>query len=169
MIGGPGCGKSSIRAGVFYDLKFRGIDCEEAPEVAKDLIWSKNLFTLKNQIKIFGEQHDRIYRLLGQVEAIITDSPLLLTSIYDNRKTETLRNLALEEFNGMWNYVVFLKRCKPYNQNGRNQNEEEAKKIDRLVVDFLLDNQIPFETTKGTLEGRDYVVKKVLMLLGKSV
>ncbi len=167
LLGGPGTGKSSIRAGVFYDLKFKGIDCEEAPEYAKDLTWQHAQFTLRNQIKVFGEQHDRIFRLLGQVEVVITDSPLLLTPIYDTRQTDTLRKLALEEYNSMWNYTVFLKRCKPYNPNGRNQDEEEAREIDRRIADFLLDNQIPFETTKGVLEGKDYIVKKILMLLGK--
>lgn len=103
LIGGPGSGKSSLRAGVFYDLKFRGIDCEEAPEVAKDMVWSKQFFTLGNQIKVFGEQHDRIFRLLGQVEVVITDSPLILTPIYDTRESDTLRKLAMEEFNSMWN------------------------------------------------------------------
>ena len=167
LLGGPGSGKSSLRAGVFYDLKFRGIDCEEAPEYAKDLVWSKSQFTLGNQIKVFGEQHDRIFRLQGQVEVVITDSPLLLTPIYDQRDSDTLRRLAMEEFNSMWNYTVFLKRCKPYNPNGRNQDEEGAIEIDRKIADFLLDNQIPFETTKGLAEGKDYIVKKVLMLLGK--
>jgi hypothetical protein len=167
LIGGPGSGKSSLRAGVFYDLKFRGIDCEEAPEVAKDLTWSKSFFTLGNQVKVFGEQHDRIFRLLGQVEVVITDSPLLLTPIYDVRSSDTLRKLALEEFNSMWNHVVFLKRCKPYNPNGRNQDEEQAKEIDKKILDYLMDNQISFETTKGLMEGKDFIVRKVLMLLGK--
>lgn len=167
LLGGPGSGKSSIRAGVFYDLKFRNIDCEEAPEYAKDLVWSKSQFTLGNQIKVFGEQHDRIFRLVGQVDVVITDSPLLLTPIYDQRESDTLRRLAMEEFNSMWNYTVLLKRCKPYHQNGRNQDEQGAIEIDRKIADFLLDNQIPFETCKGVLEGKDFIVKKVLMLLGR--
>ena len=167
LLGGPGTGKSSIRAGVFHDLKFKNIDCEEATEYAKDLTWSKSQFTLRNQVHVFGEQHNRIFRLLGQVDVIITDSPLLLTPIYDTRESDTLRKLAIEEFNSMWNYVVFLKRCKPYNPNGRNQDEDGAKEIDKKIANFLLDNNIAFETTKGTPEGKDYIVKKVLTLLGK--
>jgi len=167
LLGGPGTGKSSIRAGVFYDLKFRGIDCEEATEYAKDLTWEKRKFTIQNQVHIFGEQHHRLWRLLGQVEVIITDSPLLLTPIYDGRESDTLRKLALEEFNSMWNYVVFLKRCKEYNPNGRNQTEDEAIEVDRRILDFLMDNQIPFETTKGLQDGKDYIVRKVLQLIGK--
>ena len=67
----------------------------------------------------------------------------------------------------MWNYVVFLKRCKEYNPNGRNQTEDEAIEVDRRILDFLMDNQIPFETTKGLQDGKDYIVRKVLQLIGK--
>ena len=168
LLGGPGCGKSSVRAGVFHDLKFSGIECEEAAEYAKDLTWAKNQFTLQNQIHVFGEQHNRIFRLLNQVEVIITDSSLLLTPIYDKRTNDTLRRLALEEYNSMWNYTVLLIREKPYNPNGRNQDENGAKEIDIKIADFLLDNKIPFETASGSPSGKDKIVRKVMMLLNKN-
>lgn len=169
LLGGPGSGKSSVRAGVFHDLKFSGVDCEEAAEYAKDLTWAKNQFTLQNQIHVFGEQHNRIFRLLNQVEVIITDSPLLLTPIYDKRSSDTLRRLALEEYHSMWNYTVLLIREKQYNPNGRNQNEKSAKEIDIKIADFLLDNKIPFETVPGNSSGKDKIVTKVMMLLNRKV
>lgn len=168
LLGGPGTGKSSIRAGVFSELKFENVDCEEAPEFAKDLTWEKRKVALSNQNYVFGEQHMRLFRNLGQVEVVITDSPLLLTAIYDTSDASHLRDQAITEFNKMWNYNVFLKRYNPYNPNGRNQDEAGAKEIDAKILDYLLDNQIPFETAKGTREGRDYIIKKVLMLLGKT-
>lgn len=167
LLGGPGSGKSSIRGGLFHDLKFRGVDCEEATEYAKDLTWRKSQFSLRNQIHVFGEQHHRIWSLLGQVEVIITDSPLLLTPIYDTRESDTLRKLALEEFNSMWNYNVLLIRKKEYNPNGRNQTEDEAKAIDMRIADFLLDNQIPFETANGDNTGKEKILPKVMRLLGR--
>ena len=36
LIGGPGSGKSTTAAGLFYKLKQMGIDCEMALEFAKD-------------------------------------------------------------------------------------------------------------------------------------
>lgn len=167
LISGPGCGKSSIAAGVFHDLKFKGIDCEMAYEAAKEYTWEKRQFTLTNQVHVFGEQHHRVWRLLGQVEVIITDSPLLLTPIYNPKKDSILNLLAIEEFESMWNYVVFLKRCKPYNPNGRNQDEAGAKIIDKTILNFLFDQEIPFETADGTPAGKDHIVRKVLMMLGK--
>lgn len=167
LLGGPGTGKSSIRGGLFHDLKFRGVDCEEATEFAKDLTWRKSQFSLGNQIHVFGEQHHRIWSLLGQVEVIITDSPLLLTPIYDKRESDTLRKLALEEFNTMWNYNVFLVRVKEYNPNGRNQTETEAKAIDMKIADYLLDNKIPFETFPGDDSAKVKIMSKVLKLIGR--
>lgn len=167
LLGGPGSGKSSIRAGIFHDLKYKGIDCEEATEYAKDLTWSKSKLALSNQIHVFGEQHNRIWRLIGQVEVIITDSSLLLTPIYSKSESSTLRTLAVEEFKSMWNYVAFLKRVKPYNPNGRNQTESEARDIDFKILDLLDNEEIPYETFPGDLDGKDGIVKKILMMIGK--
>ena len=168
LIGGPGCGKSTVSAGVFFDLKMKGLDCELATEYAKDLTWSKGNFSLGNQVHVFGEQHHRIWRLLNQVEVVVTDSPLLLTPIYNpDTRDHLIDQLALSEFGKMWNYVVFLKRCKSYNPNGRNQTELEAIEIDRKILDFLEVNKIPYETTTGNLDGKNYIVGKVLLLLGK--
>ena len=110
FYGGPGSGKSSFRAAVFSLLKLHGVTCEEATEYAKDLTWEERHRTFTDQIYIFGKQYHRIQRLLGQVSVIITDSPLMLTPVYDSEKRPTLEKLAVEEHNKMWTYNAFLKR-----------------------------------------------------------
>ncbi len=167
LVGGPSSGKSTLRAGIFSDLKFLGIDCEEVTEYAKDLTWAKRKFDILNQIHVFGEQHHRIWKLNRQVDVVITDSSLLLTPIYDVNKGETLKKLTLEEFHMMRNYVVYVKRNKPYNPNGRSQTETEAKEIDLNIFNFLMDNHISFETADGTPDGKAHVVRKILLMLGK--
>jgi hypothetical protein len=167
LLGGPGTGKSSVRGGLFSKLKFLGIDCEEAPEFAKDLTWEKRCLALSNQIYVFGKQHMRIWRNLGQVEVIITDSPLILTPIYNQRNSKTLSNLVIEEINSMWNYNVFLKRQKEYNPNGRNQSEEQAREVDKKILDFMDDNKLPYETFDGAEDAIPLIARKILMLLGK--
>lgn len=165
LFAGPGAGKSTTAAGVFFELKTRGINCELAAEYAKDLCWEERTRTFDDQIYIFGQQYHRIFRLLGQVSVVITDSPLLLTPVYDAEKRPTLKKLVLEEHNKMWTYNVFLKRKKVFNPKGRNHNEEQSKDIDYAVADMLLENDVLFETFEGTAEGKDAIVKKILILL----
>lgn len=166
LLGGPGTGKSSLRGGLFSRLKFLGVDCEEAPEFAKDLTWEKRS-AIDNQIYVFGKQHHRIWRLKNKVEVIITDSPLILTPIYDQRKSKTLSTLVMEEVNSMWNYNVFIKRIKDYNPNGRNQSEEEAIEIDRRILDFLDNHGLPYETFSGAENSIPIISNKILMLIGR--
>lgn len=162
LLGGPGTGKSSVRAGVFHDLKFKGINCEEATEFAKDLTWQKSQFSLQNQIHVFGEQHHRIWKLLGQVDVVITDSPLLLTPIYDSSNNSELTDLALKEFFKMKNLVFFLKRVKSYNPSGRNQTELEAKEIDQKILTFLNCFGIDYVEETGNASCKDRIVNLIL-------
>lgn len=165
LFAGPGAGKSTTAAGVFFELKTRGINCELAAKYAKDLCWEERTRTFDDQIYIFGKQHHRIFRLLGQVAVVITDSPLLLTLVYDAEKRPTLKKLVLEEHNKMWTYNVFLKRKKVFNPKGRNHNEEQSKDIDYAVADMLWENDVLIETFEGTADGKEAIVKKILMLL----
>jgi hypothetical protein len=167
LFAGPGAGKSTTAAGVFFELKTRGVNCELAAEYAKDLCWEERHRTFQDQIYLFGKQYHRIFRLIGQVECIITDSPILLTPVYDGEKRPTLEKLAVEEHNKMWTYNAFLKRRKAFNPKGRNHDFEESQELDLLIADMLWKHQVPFETFEGTPEGKDAIVKKVLMLLNK--
>lgn len=173
LFAGPGAGKSTTAAGIFFELKTRGINCELASEFAKDLTWEARHKTFEDQIYIFGKQYHRIHRLMGQVSVVITDSPLLLTPIYDAEKRQTLERLAVEEHNKMWTYNAFLIRKKPFNQSGRKHDEEGSKELDSQIAEMLLKHDVAFETFEGTPEGRDAIVKKILMLLswgeGKSL
>jgi hypothetical protein len=163
LFAGPGAGKSTMCAGIFYDLKCLGINCEMAREYAKELVWEKRDFTFENQIYLFGKQHHRIFQLLGQNDVVITDCPLLLSPVYAGGKLAQFDPLVVEEHNKMWNYNVFLNRKKTFNPIGRRHDEEHSKMIDRQVLD-VLDNR-PYETFEASPEGKTAIVKKILLLL----
>lgn len=158
LFAGPGAGKSTTAAGVFFELKSRGVNCELAGREERHR-------TFTDQIYIFGKQYHRIHRLLGQVQCIITDSPILLTPVYDGEKRKSLETLVVEEHKKMWTYNAFLKRRKTFNPKGRNHSLDESQALDCLIGDMLDKHQIPFETFEGTPEGKDAIVRKVLMLL----
>lgn len=162
LLAGPGCGKSTFTAAIFSELKWKGVDCEIAPEYAKDLVWEQRYKTFENQIYLFGKQHHRIFRLQGQVEVVITDSPILLTPIYDNEKRKSLKDLVFEEYYKMNNLNVFLQRKKEYNPNGRKHNEDEAKELDNKIYELLRQNQLPFMEVQGNTDGIKIVVDTIL-------
>lgn len=157
FFGGPGVGKSTTASGVFHELKKRDIRAEYVSEYAKDCVWEETTKLLENQIHVFSEQLRRQYRLMGKVDYIVTDSPLLLASIYYQFYTE--RNphpffsdrhteMAIEFFDATFkefdNLNFVLIREKPYDAIGRKQNEAEAKYIDDLVMEKLINENYSY-------------------------
>lgn len=144
LIAGPGTGKSTTMAGAFSLLKLDGYNVEMAPEFAKDKVWEESFRTLDNQLYIFAKQHHRIWRLLGQVEVVITDCPLLLSLYYAKNASESFRQLVLEEHNRVESLNIFLTRQKIYNPKGRMQTEEEARTIDGALRTILEEQEVPY-------------------------
>lgn len=139
MVAGPGTGKSTTAAGVFHHLKLAGVNCEYVQEFAKDIVWEDRLKTLGNQVYILGKQYQRMWRLNGQVDVIVTDCPLFLSVYYGAHMSQAFKDLAIELFNSFPNNIYFLERVKEYNPKGRVQSEEKAKAIDRELVKLLSD------------------------------
>lgn len=137
LYGGPGTGKSTIMASLFARLKWDGVNCEMAPEFAKEKVWEGSLDTLDNQIYVFGKQYHAIHRLLGKVDVILTDSPLLLSLYYGSGQSEAFKALVAETHSSLNNINVFLRREKEYNPIGRLQTEDEAKGIDSAVFKVI--------------------------------
>lgn len=146
MLGGPGTGKSTTAAGVFYELKQQGVNAELVTEYAKDLVWGRTTTTLGNQIYVFGKQYHRFWRLQDQVDVVVTDSPLILFLHYGEKQSQTFKDLVLEAWDSMDNLTWFLERVKGYNSSGRVQTESEARAIDGVLKKLLVDNGISHQT-----------------------
>lgn len=164
LFGGPGAGKSTGAAYIFSQLKMAGVNAELVTEFAKDKVWEGNKEVFKNQAYIFGKQYFKISRCADKVDVIITDSPLLLSIIYNDNPilgdsfNETVKNV-FSSFNSM-NYI--LTREKEYNPIGRNQTEDEAKEVDIQVRELLDSEKIAYELVAGNELGYDYIVDRVL-------
>lgn len=155
FIGGPGAGKSSLCAATFAELKWMGYNCEMALEYAKDKVWEDSLKILENQIYIFGKQQHRINRLVGQVDIILTDSPLILSLMYGEKTIDYLPSfgtLVLETFNSYDNYNILVERVKKYNPKGRVQTEQKAKQLDTDIKEILQKWNIQYSSFVGSRE-----------------
>lgn len=164
LFGGPRTGKSTGAAYIFSQLKMAGVNAELVTEFAKDKVWEENKEVFKNKAYIFGKQYFKISRCADKVDVIITDSPLLLSIVYNDNPVlgdsfnETVKNV-FSSFNSM-NYI--LSREKEYNPVGRNQTESEAKEVDVQVRAMLDQEKIPYEVVAGNELGYDYIVYRVL-------
>lgn len=165
FFAGAGAGKSTIATWLHSMLKMHGITSEYTGEVAKDLAWEGRLGLKLNDINLFGEQHNRQFRLDGQVDCIISDSPLLLSLVY--RSQDNLFNaLVLQEFNKYDNISFYVRRTKPYIQRGRKESKKGAMVIDRKTIDMLVSNHVPYITVNGDWEGANQVLDYILQRLG---
>lgn len=161
LYGQPSCGKSTGAAYIFSQLKMRGIDTELVTETAKDIVWEHNDTALTNQLYILGLHSQRFWRLRNQVRVIVTDSPILLTEIYN--RFEKCVNDTAEAFSSLFdNLNFFVKRVKKYNPNGRLQTEVEANNIGTRIESMLIEKNTPYEIIKGNQKGYDKAVQLIV-------
>lgn len=77
-VAGPGAGKTTCAWEMASELKKQGFSCEYVPEYAKELVWDNRL----DLLAVLNEQERRINRLIGKVDFVVTDSPLILNALY---------------------------------------------------------------------------------------
>ena len=166
LYGGPCCGKSTVSAGLFYELKCMGVECELTGEYAKDKTWDDHQTVLKNQPYVFGKQLHRIWRLKDKVDIIVCDSPILLSTIYDIKKSEIFEAFVLEEYNSYKNINFVLERKfynEGYQENGRNQSIQEAIEIDNDIENLF--DKYDIEYIKVCESDSKAMVNKILEIL----
>ena len=142
LYGGPGTGKSTTAAGLFYLMKREGFKVELITEYAKELVYSDADKILSDQIHVCAEQHHRLHRLKKTgVEYVIMDSPILLSvyyAKYGSLPRYITKTLAYSLYPLYDNFDVFIKRTKPFVKLGRKGNEQEAKDADEGIRELLL-------------------------------
>lgn len=165
LFGGPGCGKSTLAAKIFTILKEKNIECEIAYEYVKEKVWDKSYNVMDDTIYIFAKQHHRIWRLLNQVDVIITDAPILNPIIYDIESNKDLKNLIINQFNKFNNLNFFINRSTIYSENGRMQKLKDAEQIDKDLIKLLTNNNIEFSFVEK--ENIDEIITKIIQKLNK--
>lgn len=167
FFGGPGSGKSTSAAHVFALLKWEGVNCELTTEFAKDKVWEDSLAVLNDQPYILGKQHHKLFRLIGNVDVVLTDSPLLLSTIYGDKWGDGFEAYAIELFNRYTNINFFLTRLKDYNPKGRVQNYEEAQQLDSLIREKLDKYNYPYDIIPGVPESAVNITARIMELIKK--
>lgn len=166
LVGGPGSGKSTSAAGIFYNLKIQHYDVELINEFAKKLTWEENKLALSNQLYTTANQEYKQAICMGKVDAIITDSPIIIGLMYyeekNIRKKDLFEQFIIESFKLQNNLTFYIERKKKYSTSGRRQTEEEAKQIDIKTKEFLDNNKIVYTSVPGTPDGLLLMVNMII-------
>ena len=168
LYGGPGSGKSTMRADVFRQLKQRGVNCEEVTEFAKVCVWEGRFSALKCQPFIFAQQLYATQMLSESVDVVVTDSPLLLCHYYaslqgrDPESFYTYMRDAAAQFVSM---DYFLTRAGQYKTDGRMQNEEEANQVGDDIQAMLDHQGVDYRELVGNDTSAGHIVHWVMQRL----
>lgn len=169
MFGGSGIGKSTNAAELFVMCKKNGINAEYVDEYVKPMVYEKREGIFKCQDYIFGKQLWKIQRAAEECEVVITDSPIILSTIYDPEQCLYFRNHAIKKFNQFNNLNIVLKRDDSYfRTEGRMQaNVEEAKETDKAIKELMHNYKISYVLAEPTTAGCEEIFKLILQKLNK--
>lgn len=176
IYGGPGSGKSTTCAGLFYKLKLARFNCEMNREYVKDWVWEDRRIKLGDQPYIFAKsaRKERIY-MESDIDFIITDSPLLLTHFYgmkyDRLEQESNTSLIMLKHHHKicqeYGYKIdhyLLERVKPYQAKGRFQEAAEAATFDKEMEEMLTSLNIKFDKVPGDETAVDLILRKYIQI-----
>lgn len=161
LYGGPGTGKSTTAALVFGRLKQLGINAELVTEFAKDLAW-EDRSVIKCRPFVFGEQLWRIERLLGHVDVVVTDSPLLMDLVYSGHLGMHWVEVVAAEHRKLDTLDIFLPRdtsLHPYNPKGRWQSLEESQVLDNKILSLIEAHNVIYNTV--AVGDADHVIRLI--------
>ncbi len=149
--GGPGAGKSTACLEITAALKKEGYNAEYVQEYAKELVYEKDMEMLdgspEHQYEILKEQTRRMDRLYDQVDFIVTDSPVMLNTIYNKQLTPEYESLVNELQGEYINYSFFMERdVSNFEEEGRIHNLTESIEKDNEIKDMLQRNEIKYKT-----------------------
>lgn len=144
IYGAPGCGKSTLAAGLFYKMKVNGFSVEIVSEYAKECVFEERFNIIKeDQLYIFANQNRKLFRLKDQYEYVIMDSPINLSNVYIQK--DSFYNVKLFEYlvNSTFynypnrNYFISLNENFNFENEGRVHSFEISKQLERTIRDML--------------------------------
>lgn len=147
LFGAPCAGKSTFAAGLFNYMKRQHMSVEYADEYAKRKVYEENVSALKCQPYIFGNQLYKLFILDDKVDYTVNDSPLLLSSIYNEDYPKSFDLCVKEVFDNFSNCNILCKQnLDNYQDDGRVHSKQQSIEVQNKIIDMLTDYQIPYLT-----------------------
>ncbi|MFW9871645.1 MAG: AAA family ATPase [Candidatus Thorarchaeota archaeon] len=164
LFGGPGAGKSTTAAGLFFKMKTNNMKVELVTEFAKDLVYAERFKELRtNQVYITAKQYSKLERVRDQVDYVISDSPLILGLQYIPENYFNFFEPLVRELHYSFNNInIFIKRVKEYRNYGRYQTEEESDNMSNKIQELLNSNGIVYSIVNGDKTAPDTIFKLIM-------
>lgn len=174
LFGGPGSGKSTTAAGLFYFMKLAGYKVELVTEYAKELVYDETLeLMLDRQEVIFAEQNQRLHRLRGKVDFAIIDSPLLLSCVYPDMNQSqrgvgewpalsAFKSFVIQVIRTYDNMNFFLMRPDSFEAYGREHDLGQSQEIDLAIIKALKANDFDWATIQTSPDSVHEIMEDVV-------
>ena len=132
--------------------------------VTTDKVYENNGEVFKHQEYLFGKQSFKMGRVKNKVQVMVVDSPLILCTVYNTDEVlgEDFNKTVLNVFNSYNNRNYLLTRHHSYENEGRFQNEDEAKEVRKEIIDKLNQYNIKYEEIASTELNCEYIVEEVM-------
>ena len=151
FFGGPGCGKSTLAAGLFHALKSEGVEAGLVLEAAKEDVYATGGTLLGNQFYLAAVQENRQWIMRGKVDVIVTDAPLMMATEYaPEEDKEAVRSMVNHLLLRYRNFNVIVKRTKPFVKYGRVHGEAASRRLDTAIGCAAI-ARVADPSTAGTL------------------
>lgn len=160
LYGGSGVGKSTVAALLFAQMKMFRKDVELVREYVKMWAWTNKKVRPADQIYLLGKQSAYESFLYGNVEYVVTDSPVMLAGAYaewhsgaDGKYVSDAAKSFYEVSQKSHNVTYlnyFLGRNNAFETKGRYETEEEAKSFDEFLMAHLTGTIGPYLIIHGS-------------------
>ena len=164
FYGGPSSGKSEAMARLFSLLKQRHIAVEMAPEYAKKWADEGRQIDGLDEFYIFGKQVGAEAALLGKVAVVVTDRPVLMSSVYTDLygsgkirsgvDAAVMAYMGETRLRGHRRIAVLVPRRHAYDHSGRFENLDQAVLVDEMAR-LHVGRLSCYDVWSGLYEGTD--------------
>lgn len=170
ILGGPGVGKTLVAALVFGNMKLLGEKVEYVQEYAKKLVWLNDIDRLNDQYYVSCRQFSVLTSVVGCVDYIITDGPLLHGIYYNRNNADNMSNVEKTEkhiigcHNKFDNINIYIERNKKvkYETAGRIQTYNGAVKVDVGLLEIFTEHGIEYKKFRSSEKEIDNIVNYIL-------
>lgn len=186
LMGAPGCGKSTLAARLYSDIKDMGLRGELVQEYIREHINRyKKVPSIAYQTLIYERQLQRERILPTQLDFFVTDSPTILSYIYalkycDMHNMEhrmllsDMYNKTIMEAYDNYDLIYFLEHnVEPDIDDGvRYQNTPEIKELNDSILGFMNTHRLRYtllDSTLNTAMRSEEILKDIRRIISKKI